>query len=906
MKLLAVSGARSILSWLMAILTFLFNFIFAGGVNTTKKYDAQKADYALTIDASDEIHDISELLYGIFFEDINFAADGGLYAEKIVNRSFEFTSLAAGDALYGWKTVGSAKAEVKPDDKANALNENNTNYLVLKNESDSLSGIENIGFLDGIAVKKGENYKFSVYAKALDGYTGSVTVRLVAGKRTLAEAKIASLKADWEKFNLTLKPKASANKDVRLQVLLGRGSAAVDMVSLFPEDTYKGRENGLRRDIAELLEGLHPKFLRFPGGCVTEGYDEETAYHWKDSVGVGRDGEPLEFNGHYGDVAARKQGINIWTDIHATDDPWPSFMTYGLGFFEYFQFAEDIGAVGVPVLNAGLYCQARGGQGVPMDSPLFQSYIQDMLDLVEFCRGDANTKWGKVRVSMGHEAPFELKYICIGNENENQVYFERYSAFLDAFNKAKAENPERYEGLELIYSSGTDDGTSGANYLASYEYAKEQLGDSANAKDFAGATDHHYYNDPEWFFENADYYDENNYKRDVASMTDTPYGGAIHVFLGEYASWSNNLYSALSEAAYMTGLERNGDIVRMATYAPLLGNETARHWAPDLIWFDNDSVTASVNYYMQKLFSLNAGRKLVSSALTGADLGDLYGKVGVGTWNTAAEFDHVKIVDNETGEVLAADDFSGSQSQFKRNWVKAFDGDFSLVNGKLRQSSLTTGWSKEGHGSVVFFNGVNTSNYTYTVEATKLDGQEGFIIPIAVQNQNTYYMWNIGGWENTVSTMQKMNSGIKSGQIEGTTKPFTAETGKTYTLKVEVSGTTIRCYIDDVLYVDYNTVTPAEKEAYQVVSRDENGDLIIKLVNATSGKRSFAIDIKGMENISKTAEVSQVKGNSLNDDNVLGKKEDCTLKTFLVPGVKSSFNYTVPAYSATVIRLTGQ
>lgn len=912
MKPLLLSGLKSAISWLLSILYFFLNLLGITPMipNTVAEYDAEGADYTLSIDASDEIHDISDMLYGIFFEDINFAADGGLYAEKIVNRSFEFTELAAGDQLYGWNTVGAAQAEVKVGDAENGLNENNTNYLVLSNDSGENAGIENVGFLDGISVEKGESYNFSVYAKGIDGYTGPVTVRIMADRRFLpgrtlaAEAQIDSITGEWAKYSLTLTSSITANESVTLQVLIGDGSAAFDMVSLFPENTYNGRENGMRNDLATMLEELQPKFLRFPGGCVIEGYDEETAYHWKDSVGVGSDGLPLEFNGKYGDVAARKQGINLWTNIGTTEDPWPSFMSYGLGFFEYFQLAEDIGAVGVPVLNAGLYCQARGRGGVDMDSPLFRSYIQDMLDLVEFCRGDATTTWGKVRADLGHEEPFELKYICIGNENWGEAYYVRYSAFLEAFNKAKAENPELYDGLELIYSSGIDDGISGADYLASYEYAKEQLGDSDNAADFAGATDHHYYNEPEWFLKNADYYDDDNYRRAVSEMTDTIYGGGINVFLGEYASLSNTLYSALSEAAYMTGLERNGDIVRMATYAPLFGNDVARHWAPDLIWFNNHTVTGSISYYTQKLFSTNAGTTLLSSKLDGAAIDQtLKGKVGLGTWYTAAEFDNVKIVNNDTGEILGSDDFSANQNTFNKNWQRVTDGDFVITDGKLRQSVTDMTWSQVG--SVVYFGDKNWTNYTFTVEATKLEGAEGFIIPFAVQDADNNYFWNIGGWDNTVSCLQHMSGGIKSGQLIGTTKSFTAEIGKTYNLKVEVNNTNIKCYIDGELYVDYDSNSPAEAEAYQVVSTDANGDIIIKLVNVTGKAKSFAINIDGAENIADTATVYQVAGKSLNDDNILGEREDCVMKTYTISGFSDSFNYTVPKYSATVIRIPG-
>ncbi|MDE6412818.1 MAG: carbohydrate binding domain-containing protein [Eubacterium sp.] len=878
-------------------------------VNTVTDYNTEQADYKLSIDAAKEMHDISDLLFGIFFEDINFAADGGLYAEKIANRSFEFTELAAGNQLYGWNTVGDAKADVKINDTKNCLNENNTNYLVLANNGSEKAGIENVGFLDGISIEKDKKYNFSLYAKSIDNYLGPVTIRLVTKTQknteeaVAAEAQIDSITNQWAKYSLSFTSSIDANEGVTLQVLIDNGSAAFDMVSLFPADTYKGRKNGLRKDLATMLEELQPKFLRFPGGCVIEGYDDASDYSWKDSVAVGSDGLPLKFNGTYGDVAARKQGINIWTDIKATDDPWPSFMSYGLGFYEYFQFSEDIGAVGVPVLNCGLYCQGREGKPVDMKSKRFAEYIQDMLDLVEFCRGDASTTWGKVRANLGHKEPFELKYICIGNENYGKDYFERYKAFLDAFNAAKAKNPKLYKGIELIYSAGADDGLSGVDYLSSYEYAKKQLGSSKNAADFAGAVDQHYYNDPDWFFKNADYYDEANYKRAVDNMTDTVYGGAINVFLGEYASLSNTFKSALSEAAYMTGLERNGDIVRMATYAPLFGSTTAKHWAPNLIWFNNNSSIGSNSYYMQKLFSTNTGSKLLSSTLEGAAIEqkDIIGKVGVGTWYTSAEFDNVKIVNNDTGEVLGEDDFS-DQKSFKKQWDRVTDGEWSVADGKLRQATTEMEYSE--NGSVVYFGEDDWSNYTFTVDAVKLDGQEGFLIPFGVESKETNYFWNIGGWNNTVSCLQEMNAGVKSGQLVGSAKPFVAETGKTYSLKVVVNGTNVQCYIDDELYVDYNTAYPAEAEAYQVVSTDESGDIIVKLVNVTDSARSFAVDISSAESIGSSAKVYQVADDSLESENILGEDKQCIMEEFTVSGFSNKFNYTVPKYSATVIRIT--
>ena len=870
------------------------------GANTVTAYDTSNA-YSLNIDAGDEIHDISDLLFGAFFEDINFAADGGLYAEMVVNRSFEYTYLADGDELYRWSPVNGAtlKVDYLPN---HSLNENNPHYLILNNVTEGVAGVENSGFLDGMSITEGESYNMSFYAKSKKGYEGSFYVNLAVNGEAVASAAIPSTSNDWTKYEVALTSTVTAHENVTLQVLIDNGEAYFDMISLFPENTYKNRENGLRADMCQLLEELQPKFLRFPGGCVIEGYDYSTAYNWKDSIGTGDDGLPLEFNGKYGDVAARTQGINLWTNISITDDKLPCFMSYGLGFFEYFQLAEDIGAVGVPVLNAGLYCQARGKGAISTDSAEFKQYVQDMHDLVEFCRGDENTTWGKVRIDLGHEEPFELKYICIGNENWGQDYFDRYSIFLESFNKAKAENPELYEGLELIYSSGVDDGISGADYLASYEYAQSELEKmgSTDASDFAAATDHHYYNEPSWFLQNADYYDEDNYKRDIENMTDTIYGGGLKVFLGEYASWSNTLNSALSEAAYMTGLERNGDIIEMAAYAPLFGNLTATHWSPDLIWFNNHQVTGSINYYVQKLFSRNQGSAVLNHTFTGAENDNpaLSGAVGVGTWYTSAKFDNLIVTDNETGEKLAHEKFNTALA--KRDWNFATDGEWKIKKGAL--VNTTTAMNYSNTGSVAYFGDTSWDNYTMTVEATKLDGGEGFIIPFAVKDIDNNYFWNIGGWNNTTSALQKIEAGSKTDKIVGTVKDITIETGRTYEIKVVVDGARVQGYIDGELYFDYDFGVKASSKAYTVVSNDDNGDIIIKLVNVTEKASAVAVNIENAD-IDGTAVINQVAGDSLMNDNILGAEEDCIMKEFTLDGFSNQFNYTMPAYSVTSIRL---
>lgn len=867
--------------------------------NTVTAYNSADtvADYILNIDPENEIHDISDLLYGIFFEDINFAADGGLYAEKVINRSFEYGAIATDDELHGYSRVGTPELTIESSD---SLNENNPNYLIINNTSDKLQGVANKGFLEGMAIEEGAEYDFSVYAKAIDGYSGKLTIRLVVGEEIAAEATIDAITDNWAKYETTLTSDKTATADVYLQVLTEKGTVALDMISLFPE-TYK--DHGMRIDLAEKLEALSPAFLRFPGGCIIEGWDKESAYNWKDSIGVGSDGLPLEFGGTYGDVAARKYGINLWTDPNATEDPQPSYMSYGLGFYEYFQLAEDIGAIGVPVINCGIYCQMRGKGGVDTLSDEFKQYVQDMHDLVEFCRGDETTTWGKVRVALGHPEPFELKYICIGNEQEGDVYFERYEIFLKSFNEAKEADPELYKDIELIYSSGTDDATSGAKYFASYEYAKDYITENGiTADEFAGATDHHYYNDPDWFFKNTDHYDEENYSRDAESMTDTHYGGGIKVFVGEYAARSNKLEAALAEAAYMTGLERNGDIVVMAAYAPLFGNLTATHWAPDLIWFNNHLSTGSINYYMQKLFSNNAGDTLVDTEFKGAEIEaePLKGKVGVGTWWTKAEFDNVKVTNNKNGFVLRQDKFT-LPTNLWWNWQQITEGDWQIKNGKLRQQNDYHPYNQLG--SITVFGDEDWSDYTYTLEATKTEGGEGFLIPFLYEDENNMFFWNIGGWENTKSALQRVENGIKTEAIPETTTDFTVEAGRTYEIKLVVTDYNIKGYIDGELQFDYNPLENTDAECYQVVSTDEEtGDIIIKLVNRTDSDRVVAIDLDGAEVKSEGA-IAQVAGSSLWDDNYLGAKEACIMEEFTVDGFSSQFNYTIPQFSATVIRL---
>jgi hypothetical protein len=332
---------------------------------------------------------------------------------------------------------------------------------------------------------------------------------------------------------------------------------------------------------------------------------------------------------------------------------------------------------------------------------------------------------------------------------------------------------------------------------------------------------------------------------------------------------------------------------------------TALHWAPDLIWFNNNTVTSSVNYYVQQIFSINKGTTLLASTLDGADIPDepLSGKIGVGTWNTSATFDNIVVTDNDTGEVLAEQDFSEDTLS---DWEKVSDGRWSVKDGVLVQGNISTNTNSYGNtGSCLYFGDAGWTNYTLTLDAVKTGGSEGFLIPFAVGDKDNNFFWNIGGWNNTVSCLQEVSNGTKSGQVGGTVKDCVIKTGETYQLKVVVTDYNVKCYINDTLYVDYDITDTSNAESYQVVSEGENGDIIVKLVNVTGYEKTFAVNIEGLDAdcLETTAERYQVAGQSLTDDNILGQEEAVTLEQDTVDGIAAQFNYTVPKYSVTVLRL---
>ena len=541
---------------------------------------------------------VQPTMYGIFFEDINYAADGGLYGELVKNRSFEFP-----DALMGWKAFG--KFEVKNDGPF----ERCPHYVVLgySGHNDAATGLQNEGYF-GIGIEKGEDYRFSVWAKAVSG-DATVEVSLV-DENTMEEHQefaTAELKVsgnEWKKYELVLKPTKTVQKANLRLLLKGKNSVALEHVSLFPKHTFKDRDNGMRRDLAQALYDLHPGVFRFPGGCIVEGSSLEQRYQWKNSIGL---------------VENRPLNGNRWLSTFNYRLFPDYYQSYGLGFYEYFLLSEDIGAEPLPVLNVGMACQYQNWNNpkahVPVDS--LQPYIQDCLDLIEFANGDVNTTWGKKRAEMGHPAPFNLKFLAVGNEQWDNLYYERLRPFVKAI-KAK------YPNIKLIGTSGPD--SEGEMFDKGWKAMKELKAD---------LVDEHFYRDEHWFLSHGLRYEGYDRK-------------GPKVFAGEYAchgkgkKW-NHFETSLYEAAFMTDLERNADVVDMATYAPLFAHVDGWQWRPDMIWYDNTRMFKTVSYYVQQMYACNKGTNVLPLTMNGKAVAGQEGQDGL--FASA-------VVDKQKGEVI--------------------------------------------------------------------------------------------------------------------------------------------------------------------------------------------------------------------------------------------------------------
>lgn len=523
--------------------------------------------------------EIAPTMWGIFFEDINFGGDGGLYGELIKNGSFEFP-----DNLMGWLRLMESGSAGYMYIKDYSGNSNNAHYLHLQVKAIGEGyGITNEGYR-GIGLREGADYRFSLHARQTEGDPITLRVEVVdADGKVLMKDTMSGFDQDWQTHTVNLTAQATEPKaKLILWVESGNGLLDIDLVSMFPTDTWKGRERGLRKDLVQFLADMKPGFLRFPGGCIVEGRTLERRYQWKTTVG---------------DPVQRKLLVNRWNTEFGHRITQDYYQSFGIGFYEYFLLSEDLGAEPMPIINCGMACQFNTAELVPVKE--LGPYIQDALDLIEFAKGPVDSEWGKLRADMGHPEPFKLNYLGVGNEQWGPQYIERYIPFAKVL---KEKHPE----IKLIAGTGSD-ATLFPNGQDEINYLWEQYRNMENID----IVDEHFYRPPEWFLENTGFYD--NYD---------PNGP--EVFIGEYGAQSvgvaspdnrNNWQCALYEAAFMTGMERNAAVVTMSCYAPILAHIEAWQWTPDMIWFDNLSAYGTPNYYVQKLFSLNPGTHVLPNSV---------------------------------------------------------------------------------------------------------------------------------------------------------------------------------------------------------------------------------------------------------------------------------------------------
>lgn len=566
--------------------------------------------------------EIQPTMYGLFFEDINYGADGGLYAELVKNRSFEFPQ-----NFMGWKTFG--KVTLQNDGPF----ERNPHYIRLADpgHDHKRTGIENEGYF-GIGVKQGQDYRFSVWARLPEGGTSSkIRVELVkpnsmAESHAFATQEVVIDSKEWKKYQVILKPGITDPKSVLRIFLASAPSVDLEHISLFPVDTWKGHENGLRKDLAQALADIKPGVFRFPGGCIVEGTDLDTRYDWKKSVG------PVE---------NRPLNENRWNYTFPHRFYPDYYQTYGMGFYEFFLLSEEIGAEPLPVLSCGLSCQFQNTDpSAHVDVCDLGSYVQDALDLIEFANGDVTTTWGKLRAEMGHPAPFNLKFIGIGNEQWGPEYPAHLEPFIQAIRKA-------YPKMNIIGSSGP--GSEGKDFDYLWPEMKRLKVD---------LVDEHFYRPEDWFLNQGARYD--NYDRKGPK-----------VFAGEYACHGrgkkyNHFNAALLEAAFMTGMERNADIVHMATYAPLFAHVEGWQWRPDMIWFDNLNSVRTASYHVQQLYALNKGSHVLSLTMDKKNVSGAEGQNGLfasAVWEESDNTYIIKVVNTSNKKQPVTLNFAGLKKQ---------------------------------------------------------------------------------------------------------------------------------------------------------------------------------------------------------------------------------------------------
>ncbi|MGE5608241.1 MAG: alpha-L-arabinofuranosidase C-terminal domain-containing protein [Bacillota bacterium] len=795
---------------------------------------------------------VSPTLYGIFFEEINRAGEGGLYGEMLLNRSFEDMSVPA-----GWTMVAGGGAQcIVTLDRSRSLNANNPTCLKLeitRVPADGRAGIANEGYkgrggrprggspeagrdfltgferaakamTSGLMIEQGKEYRLSLYARCETGFSGPLTASIEKQDGTvLAKQNISDIGVEWKKFECVLTVSASDTNAKLVVAATKPGTLYLDMVSLFPKETFKNRPNGLRRDLAQLIANMRPAFVRFPGGCYVEGDSLPNAFRWKKTIG---------------DVAERPGHWNLW-GYYSSD---------GLGYHEYLQFCEDIGAEPLFVINCGMSHveQRADDRRQKVEVPDWDSYVQDALDAIEYANGPIDSKWGSLRAKAGHPAPFNLKYMEIGNENGGPLYNQRYALFYDAI-KAK------YPQMKLI--------------------ANDWRGIPNSRK--VEMVDEHYYNNPDFFMARANMYDRYDRAR-------------YQVYVGEYAvtqgCGQGNLIAALGEAAYMTGLERNGDVVVMASYAPLLVYPAWKAWNPNAIVFDAARAYGTPSYHVQAMFANHRADTVLPLTLDSPQSlpRSKRGMVGVATWSTQAEFKDVRVVGKD-GTVLLRSGFSTDMAGWRTR-----GGTWEVKDGTLRQTG-------GGEGVRALAGDPSWADYTLTLKARKLGGAEGFLVLFQNANSDEKHWWNIGGWGNSRHALEC--GGVPDQSVNGS-----IETGRWYDIKVELNGPSIKCYLDGKLVHD--VTRGGSKSLFGVAGLNaDRSEMILKVVNTGETPIPTALTLEGVGQVEPIARTIVLAGKSTEDENSFEQPKTVVPIESTISGVSGSFNHTFPAYSVTVMRV---
>lgn len=803
---------------------------------------------------------VSKDLFGIFYEDINYAADGGLYGEMIQNRSFEYQN-ARKQPTTAWDNVNisgsKSSSKIKASKKGKPLNANNPTYgtLTVKSSGD---GIANRGY-DGIPFEAGKKYPGSVYLRSTDGSVQEITLRAESRqtKKVLWEGKISGLTSDFKKYEFTVEPNATAEDGIFALYATattpnakGESSFDIDFCSVFRADIYRNEPNGFRADLAQMLEDMHPAFIRFPGGCIVHGSDLNNRYEWKNTIG------PVE---------ERKEKANFWGYEQSN----------GIGFFEYLRFCEDIGAEPIPVLSVGM---AHNGEISPVGD--YENYAQDFLDFLEYATGPATSEWGSKRAQAGHPEPFKVNYIGVGNEDCGQDYLARFQ-YISTKIKAK------YPNVKTIISSGFTYNDTNFHNTWNQVKAWEK---NKKTKNITDLVDEHYYNDYMWFLTNGQRYDDQKFY---------PRGeGQPKVFIGEYAAWvdgrRNNLLSALSEAAYMTSIERNGDIVEIASIAPLFARNGYTQWVPDAIWFTNTEVYGSPNYYVQKMYMNAKSDQTIKTSVEQPEnvIPKKYigGTVGIGTWATTATFSNLKLTNADTKEVV----FATNKTLNNLDDFREETGAWKIKNGTIQQTS------QDINVRAILNNEIDMEgvvNYDFELNATKTGGAEGFLIMFGVKGKNLYW-WNLGGWGNTQSCVEKGTSEARS--IISDSKPISLIANKVYKIKIEVRGESFKCYLDGQLYHEFTDAQSYDPIFAHVGETDDS--VIIKVVNLAPKAQDIQINLNAAPSLSETASVTYLSGD-LNDENSFFDKTLVSPKEEQISGVSSNFVYSARANSLSILKI---